>query len=226
VPNIKGGGDCEVKVTGDVTVSWKGDGGADAVGTEYWMSEDEIREALEFLATGTKEEKERQVEEAMKEEPRLYILLLNCTSTDDRGQNITLSPSAQATYGDVPFKAGDYVIPVGGALGGAEDPGEFGVLFGVEGDDLWKVSEAGALKITRWDNKGIAGTFNFKAEEVFAEAAAGRSASRAASTSIARSATTATEWAPALAAGLGRGKNEARPSWKGGASELVERLWR
>lgn len=169
VPNIEGGGECEVNVTGDVTVSWKGDGGADAVGTEYWMSDDEIREALEFLATGTEEEQKRQVEEGMAEDPRLYILLLNCTSTEDRGQNITFSPSNEATYADVPFGPGDYVVPVGGVFGGAQDPREFGVLFGVEGDDLWKVSEAGTFRITRWDNKGIAGTFDFKAEEALAE---------------------------------------------------------
>ncbi len=168
-PNIRGGGECEVNVTGDVTVSWKGDGGADAVGTEYWMSEDEIKEALEFLATGSEDEQKQQVEEAMKEDPRLYILLLNCTSTEDRGQNITFSPSAEARYADVPFEAGDYVIPVGGLFGGTEGAKEFGILFGVEGDDLWKVSEAGEFKITRWDNEGIAGTFNFKAEEALAD---------------------------------------------------------
>lgn len=165
VVDTKGGGKCEVNVTGDVTVSWKGDGGAEALGSDYWLSEDDMRQAFEFIVSGTKEEKEKQVEEAMKGDPRFFILLVNCISDEDSDILLSLSPSNAAKYADVPFGPAQYTM----GPGGSEDPKVFSALLSTGGDEIWKISEAGTLKITKWDKKGIAGTFNFKAEETFAE---------------------------------------------------------
>ena len=165
--NIKGKGECEVTVTGDVQTSWKADGGADAVGSDYWLSDDELRKALEFLASGSGDQKKKEVDEAMKDDPRFFILLVNCIPGDEEQGSLTLSPSADAKYADVPFKPGEYVIAQGGVLGSTKNAKEFSVLLSTDQETLWKVSEDGALKITKWDSSGIKGSFNFKAEEAF-----------------------------------------------------------
>ena len=169
--NIKGKGECEVTVTGDVETSWEADGGADAVGSDYWLSDDELRTALEFLASGSGDEKKKEVDEAMKADPRFFILLVNCIPDDETKGSLTLSPSSEAKYGDIPFKPGDYVIAQGGVFGSAEDPKEFSVLLSTDEESVWKVSEDGTLKITKWDNSGLKGNFSFKAEEAFAAGA-------------------------------------------------------
>jgi hypothetical protein len=167
ISNLKGKGECEVKVTGDVQTSWKADGGADAVGSDYWLSDDDLRKALEFLASGSGDAKKKEVDEMMKRDPRFFILLLNCIPSDSTKGSLTLSPSNEAKYADVPYKAGEYVIGKGGVLGGTDDPKAFGALFATDDETLWQVSEDGTLKITKWNSDGIAGSFNFKAEEGF-----------------------------------------------------------
>lgn len=157
-------GSCEVSVTGDVSATWKGRGGASAVGSDYWYSVDEMKKIV-----GTLKSANESVDDAMKKDPRLYLLILNCTSTEGGGKNsISLFPSNSSKYKDVPFQPGEYVIPKQGGLGGVENPGEFGVLLSV-GDGSFKVAEAGKLKITKFDKTGIAGTFIYKGEEGFAQ---------------------------------------------------------
>lgn len=165
--NIKGKGECEVTVTGDVETSWKADGGADAVGSDYWLSDDELRKALEFLASGSGDQKKKEVDEAMKDDPRFFILLVNCIPDDENKGSLTLSPSSEAKYADIPFKPGDYVIAQGGVLGSTDDRKAFSVLLATDQESLWKVSEDGMLKITKWDSSGVKGSFSFKAEEAF-----------------------------------------------------------
>lgn len=157
-------GGCEVTVTGDVSASWKGRGGASALGSDYWYSDDEMKKIV-----GTLKSANESVDDAMKKDPRLYLLILNCTSTEGGGKNsISLFPSSKSKYKDVPFQPGEYVIPKQGGLGGGENPGEFGVLLSV-GESGFKVAEAGKLKITKFDKTGIAGTFSYKGEEAIAQ---------------------------------------------------------
>lgn len=42
-----GAGSCEVNITGDMSVSWKGRGGMSAVTADYWYSDDELKKMLE-----------------------------------------------------------------------------------------------------------------------------------------------------------------------------------
>ncbi|MGK2964103.1 MAG: hypothetical protein ACSLFM_00690, partial [Tepidiformaceae bacterium] len=171
-------GSCSVTFAGDERIEIQGDGGPAAVGTDYWYSDDELRSALEQLArfgqssgssappTKTDAEVQREVDEAMDSpEPKLYLLLVNCVDRDDDELSITLFPSGSSTYDDIPFEPGTYAIP---ASTGASEPGTFGVLFTI-GDELYRVSEAGELDITEWDDEGIAGEFSFRAEQMFAE---------------------------------------------------------
>ncbi|HEX6030671.1 MAG TPA: hypothetical protein VFY90_04510 [Tepidiformaceae bacterium] len=164
VVDTKGGGECEVKVTGDLDVSWKGNGGVEAVGSDYWLSDKEFREAFELIATGSKDEKQKQVDEAMNADPRLFILIVNCIPKDDSDVSLIISPSNAAKYADVPFKPAEYAV----GEPASDDPKEFSVLLFTGGEELWKVDE-GTLKLTRWDKKGVAGSVKLKAEEFFAE---------------------------------------------------------
>ena len=166
-----GAGTCEVKVTGDLTLSYKGQGGASAVGSDYWLTDDEVRNAVSMMtglgSNASDAEKKKAVDAAMKNDPRLYLLILNCVSgTGDTKNSLSLLPSGGSKYADVPFKPGQYTIPKGGLLGGGDKPGEFSVLLSL-GKDAYKVSEDGKLSITKFDKTGIAGSFSFKAEQGF-----------------------------------------------------------
>jgi hypothetical protein len=166
VPLKTGPGTCEVKVTGDLTVDYKGQGGSSAVGSDYWLTDDEIRSAVSVLSglgnNASDAEKKKAVDAAMKADPRLYLLILNCISgSGDAKNSLSLLPSGSSKYADVPFKPGQYTIPKGGLLGGADKPGEFSVLVSL-GKDAYQVSEDGKLNITKFDKTGIAGSFSFR----------------------------------------------------------------
>jgi hypothetical protein len=142
-----------VDVTGDAQVSWDGAGGTSAVGTDYWYTEQELAAFNDGVEEG---------------EPVFFILVLNCVSPAG-DPSISLLPSAQTTFDDVPFKPKDYVIAEGGALGGGGGPGEFGVLFTIATDQVFEVTEPGRLRIRKFDRTGIAGSFSFGATEILTD---------------------------------------------------------
>ena len=163
-------GSCQTKISGDETIEFTGSGGVSAVGTDYWYTEDEMREILRQIASfgegKTDEQIEQEVEDGMQLDPRFILLLLNCV--DPSGSpSISLSPSSGSKYADVPYEARTYVIKAGeGLFGGSETPGEFGVLMTV-GETSYRVSVDGEINITKFDGSGIAGTFSFGAEDIF-----------------------------------------------------------
>ena len=165
-----GAGSCEVKVTGDLSVTGKGQGGASAVGSDYWLTDDELREGLKlFEKFGNPDlstaQVEKNVDEKMKNDPRLFILILNCQTSDgDEEISVSVLPSNESKYRDVPYGPKKYAIAAGGILGGDPKTGEFGVLLTIGGRSF-AVSEAGELNITKWDGSGIAGAFTFAAKE-------------------------------------------------------------
>src|SRR5690242_18796912 len=117
---------CEVHITGSQTLDIIGTKprGSPSVklsaGSEYWMTEDELRNAIATMVSfgdkRSKEEIDRKVDEEMKKDPRLWLLMMNC-STDEAFVN--LSPSSSSKSADIPFGPHAYVI--------ASDPkaGEF-----------------------------------------------------------------------------------------------------
>lgn len=163
-------GACAVTFTGDTQVEISGDGGPAAAGTDYWLSDDELRQVVEQLARVTSadktdEEIEREVDETMaSSEPKLFVLILNCSDREDSDRSISILASGSSTYDDIPFGAGTYPIP---ASSGESKPGTFSVLFNID-EKPYRVSSDGELDITKFDASGIAGTFSFRAEEMFA----------------------------------------------------------
>ncbi len=166
-----GPGRCEVTVSGDESLSFRSGGGAAAVGTDYWFSEDELRESFKQMARifgeKSKAEIDREVEEQMKSDPRMMLLVLNCGDAGDETGSVSLMPADGSTYADVPFGPKTYPIAKGGVLGGGARAGEFSVIFSA-GDGVYALDEPGELKVTKFDKSGIAGTFSFKASERFA----------------------------------------------------------
>lgn len=154
-------GYCDVKITGDVEAEFRAPGGASAVGSDYFMTKDEIAKALKFLGENPTDA------ELNDNTVDLILLLVNCISKDG-DFNITFFPGNDSGYSDVPFGPGTYVISPGGILGGG-GKGQFGVLATIK-DLSMGVSEPGKFNITAWNEDHIAGDFSFamKEPEIFA----------------------------------------------------------
>jgi hypothetical protein len=166
IPTDPSAGSCDVSITGGENIKYTAVGGPSAAGSDYWMTADELRTGLRQLArisrsNATDAEIERDVNVAMQQDPRLFILIVNCVSG---GNSISVLPGGDSKYADVPFAPKRYVIGAGGPLGGGNKNGEFSVLMVLQGTN-YKVDEPGTLNITKFDATGIAGTFTFKASE-------------------------------------------------------------
>ena len=159
---------CEIHVTGAQTVDIVGTksratpSGKMSVGTEYWYSDDELRMALATMVRiggdkPSKEEVERKVDEGMKKDPRLWLLMVNC-ATDDGFLNF--SASNASTSKDIPFGPHTYVV--------ASDPkaGEVSAMFSIKQGKRhsYHLAAPGKLEITKFDASGITGAFAFEAE--------------------------------------------------------------
>ena len=167
---------CEVHLTGDVKADLVADharGVHVAVGkamatTDYWLTDDDLRQALEMMAKVMTKAPDAarvkaKVDEGMKKDPRLVLLLINCGTDDGL---LTMGPGGKSHYADVPFAPKKYAIAPTSA---ASKPGDMGVMLGLHhGKDhqSFLVSDPGTLDITKFDATGIAGTFHFAAKEM------------------------------------------------------------
>jgi hypothetical protein len=159
---------CEITVTGDATAAIKADSadtrrGKLTAGTDYWMSEAQLRSALTTVAAMgklSKPDQARKVDEAMQRDPRFMLLIINCL-TDDGGVIITAAPGTR--YASVPFQSASYAI----APSGKSRPGDFTAMVHLKPDgkrEPYAVSEPGKLVLSQFDGQAIAGTFTFKAD--------------------------------------------------------------
>lgn len=159
---------CEVHITGAQTldiIGTKPRGSPSpkiSVGSEYWMTDEELRDALGMMMRigGDKPSKQdvaRKVDEAMKKDPRLWLLIMNC-STDAGFLN--LSASNSSTSRDIPFGPHTFVI--------SSDPkaGELGGMFSIQqGKHVsYHLAAPGKLEVTKFDATGITATFSFEAQ--------------------------------------------------------------
>jgi hypothetical protein len=158
---------CEVHVTGSQTLDVVGTKPRSSpspklsVGSEYWMTEDELRNALKTMVRiggdkPSKEEIDRKVDEGMKKDPRLWLLIMNC-STDDAFVSLGASNSSKSA--DIPFGPHTYVI--------ASEPkaGEFSGTLSIKRGKYtgFHLTAPGKLEITKFDASGITATFGFEA---------------------------------------------------------------
>jgi hypothetical protein len=143
-------GACEVSIEGAVTKTAKAPGGMSALGSDYFMNDDEMREAVKFFARG------KPIEEAMKQDPRIYTLIVNCAG---QGVSLNFLPGGDSKYADVPFGPKKYAI--GGMMGAKS--GEMAVMLSID-NEMFRVEPGGFLDVTKFDKVGLAGTFEFKAK--------------------------------------------------------------
>jgi hypothetical protein len=151
-------GRCEVTVSGDVQATGVSGGGAQAVGTDYWMSPADIEASIQrFAAERPEAERAAAIAEAKARDPYQSVLILNCASARVR---ITLNPGTAATYADIPFAAGTYTISRKN-----DKPSYFSAMLMVDGEAYSLPNDQdGAIEIRKFDRTGIAGTFSFPAE--------------------------------------------------------------
>ena len=105
----------------------------------------------------SKEAVERKIDEGMKKDPRLWLLIVNCKSEEGF---VNLSASNSSRSSDIPFGPHSYVI--------ASEPkaGEFSAMFSTERGKhtRYHLVAPGKLEITKFDATSLAATFSFEAE--------------------------------------------------------------
>lgn len=163
---------CELATTGDRRASIAADAppGAAAgkdklhAATDYWMTDADLRTALgaraDFSSKRSAAERQRQIEAAMKRDPRLLLLTISCV-TDEGG--VVFTASARSRYADIPMKPGSHAIGVAGAA----RPGEVTATFQLSPNgkpETYQIKQPGKLVLTRFDRRTLAGTFTFAAD--------------------------------------------------------------
>jgi hypothetical protein len=154
---------CEVVVEGDIKDRGVGPAASSSVGTDYWLSDSEIRTALEVMASLSKNKK-RDIDADMKKDPRIMTLILNCQTPRTK---VSFLPAPSSKYADVPFAPKKYKIAKGKSAGVMRTMVTFEKDTGV-----WNVDGEGELDITKFDQTGIAGSFAFDViEQTFGSSA-------------------------------------------------------
>lgn len=145
---VIGEGSCRVVVTGDKQVEWTGGGTAGDIAASYWFTDED----REFFGDE-------------------FILLMNC---DGAGGSLSLLTGPNANESNVPLGPGAYTLTSSGASVGDDLFGALVVL--TDSETNWSVMEpGGTLEITRFDQSGIAGTFEFPMEDSLASISEGES---------------------------------------------------
>jgi len=143
-------GSCKVNISGALTKSVEAPGGMSALGSDYFMNDEEMRKALAVMAGAD------GVDEAMKKDPRIYALIVNCVAG---GVNLNFLPGNGSQYADVPFGPKKYELKSG--FGPAK--GKMSVLFSID-SQLYTPAPGGTLDVTKLDKTGLTGTFSFEAD--------------------------------------------------------------
>jgi|SRR3990170_849049 len=161
-PSIGGG--CTVEATGTDPNSWTGPNDISAFTTDYWYTDDELRQQWDFLGDPTQGTFEEVVASGR---PVFTFFLFNCQGPDQA--LVTLYVSDSTTRADFPVGPGTYPISTG-FFGGAEArPAEFGVLYSPNSTEVWSLDGEGTLNITEWNGERLVGNFAFDAVEEFSE---------------------------------------------------------
>jgi hypothetical protein len=108
-------------------------------------------------------DRDKQVDEAMKKDPRLMLMILACRN---ESVHLTFTPANHSKYANVPFKPARYSL----APDQAAKPGDFVALVSVKDGDKstsYRAASPGRLELSQFDAHGIKGTFSFAAEQAF-----------------------------------------------------------
>ena len=144
-------GSCKVDLSGSITKSFETAGGLSALGSDYFMNDEELRKAVAIFS------RDKSVEEAMKQDPKVYTLVVNCSGG---GRNLNCLPSADSKYADVPFGPKKYELA--GLMG--NKPGFMTVMMSVDNKMLSR-EPGGHFEITKFDKTGLVANFAFEAKD-------------------------------------------------------------
>lgn len=149
----KGRPACEIKVTGHQQLTWstywtppkKGEPHPTHARSTYWASEKELELA-----------EQRNVD---------YPLEFTCAGPPSHGLGGAFSALSRTSKpADVPFGKKNYPLVSKAAAAGLE-PGQFAVGILLVGEELYD-SLGGWLEVSRFDERGVAGTFDLDAKSV------------------------------------------------------------
>ncbi|MCP3105114.1 hypothetical protein LZ198_40230 [Myxococcus sp. K15C18031901] len=159
-------GTCEVQVSGAVTLTFNGNGESAAALSDHWLPVDEFHRMLEkaVLARGgdaslLKAAAEKAAKKKKKGPAKLSgPLLINCVSVDGAKVGDLILLPGKNTRKTLPLKPGDYAL-----VESATKPGELTAVLRIKGI-TYQVGHMGGVKITRFDARGVAGSFYFAAK--------------------------------------------------------------
>ena len=153
-------GSCVLTASGDHEESWTFEQTHTSFSSDYWLSEETLRQAAE--------EFDVDYDELVAEgKPVILLFQVACQDSTDHLTGVLLTQANEATVNDVPMGPGTY--STSDSLFG-DEPGEFGASFSPNGDDLYEaVPGTGVVEITNWDKSRIEGTAAFDAVERFAD---------------------------------------------------------
>jgi hypothetical protein len=168
---------CDIRISGDQTLTVHREqkepaAGASSeeamnaartsAGSDYWVSDEEMRRGLEGLISSENfmkklgaDELRKRVDGRMKRDPRMTPLTFGC---GDSTVSVTLIASPSSKYANVPQKPGKYrIVPEKGSR-----PGDFNLIF-TASHGVFAVSAPGKLELTQFDASGVAGKYSFDA---------------------------------------------------------------
>jgi hypothetical protein len=161
-------GSCTVTTSGDRQDSWTFPQAVTSFSTDYWLSEENLRETVEFLgediAGGSYDEL------VARGEPIITLLSISCSDPDNLIQGVLVTPGNATRAADLPMGPGSYPIS-GGLFDAGEVPaGAMIADFSVNEDELYgTLPDSGSLEITRWDLDRIEGSVSFDARQSFVD---------------------------------------------------------
>lgn len=155
-PMAIAGGNCHVEVTGDVSATWDSPGGYSAIGYGPWIHQEPDQTIAGIPMDET-------------------FFLLNCTGPGTSSINFGTSPGSK-----IPMQPATYTLPpADNAFGASDNPGALSVLIGLDASETnWGLREPGTLTITRFDESGIAGSFQLPVTDVLAKIAGAQQPSK------------------------------------------------
>ncbi|AKF84919.1 hypothetical protein SAMN05443572_1011109 [Myxococcus fulvus] len=153
-------GTCEVRVMGGLQLAFSGKGGTQSATSDHWLSPEEMRAIYEKIHSRMKADPKKAQAAAAKLAAKGTMsgpLSIHCISAGGI-QSASLSIlSGQNTKESVPFKPGAYPL-----VTLDEKPGELPVALRLKGVN-YMLTVPGVLVLTRFDGRGVAGTFKFTA---------------------------------------------------------------
>jgi hypothetical protein len=162
--NIDGLG-CTITVTGDLeeTIEYPDS----QILSDYWSSEDELRDYVEFLGEDIAEGSYEEL--VARGEPIFGWFILTCFDPQDPGPGVQVFHTNATTSDQFPMGPGTY--PVSGGLFDAVGPaGSVITNFALTVEEQFDpVPDSGEMVISRWDTSKLEGVITFDGVESLTE---------------------------------------------------------